>query len=292
MTLSPIQGHLYYYGGTLLDGASAQPTVAGTSDAKIDWLNDPIYAALVGPYSPLGTTMPTFFTQDKANASTQGKYWSQISQFDIASQTNFTGTGYAADGVALTTIAPYLDTTTYSPAAYSELFASTNTTGMENPPLAGATTNGFYATNMTYTGLQGVVIYKKTAGITSPKYWPLIGYLDLCGGSINTASTGTISNGQTSAINVTTNTGSNFTTYAAGAGIGSGNIGGQVYVGDGSNWEANTIASVTASSITLTNATSHAYASGTKILQANNASGDKVQVNLGTAVGMFMRLLA
>ena len=291
MTLSPIQGHLYYYGGTLLDGASAQPTVAGTSDAKIDWLNDPIYAALVGPYSPLGTTLPTFFTQDKANTSSMGKYWSQISQFDIANQTNFTGTGYAADGVALTTIAPYLDTTTYSPAAYSELFASTNTTGMENPPLAGATTNGFYAANMTYTGLQGVVIYKKTAGITSPKYWPLLGYLDLCGGSINTTSSGTIAQGQTTAIAVASTTG--FVTYAAGAGLGAGNIGGQVYVGDGSHWEANTISSISAGvSITLTNATANAYASGTKILQANNASGDKVQVNLGTAVGMFMRLLA
>jgi hypothetical protein len=160
---------------------------------------------------------------------------------------------------------------------------------MENPPLAGATTNGFYATNMTYTGLQGVVIYKKTAGITSPKYWPLLGYLDLCGGSINTTSSGTISNGQTTAIAVASTTG--FVTYAAGAGAG--NIGGQVYVGDGSNWEANTISSISAGvSITLTNATAHAYASGTKILQANNASGDKVQVNLGTAVGMFMRLLA
>ena len=294
MTLSPLQGHLYYYGGQLfISGATLNPKGSAVTDAKIDWYTDggagtqansKIYAALVGPYSPLGGTAPTLFSQLTAG-NTGGSapyqvYYSDISNYDISSQTGFTGTGYSAGGVQLLSIVPYLDAVTYSPLAYVEVFASNSSL---QAPARGSATNGFYATSMTYTGMQGVVIYKKTTGANTT--WPLLGYLDMCGGSINTVSTGTISNGQTAAINVTPNTGLNFTTYANG--VGTGGIGGQVYVGDVTHWEANTITSVTASTITLTNATSHAYATGTKILQANNASVDEVKIILGTAYGMF-----
>jgi hypothetical protein len=243
---------------------------AGGTDAKFDWTNDTFYGALVGPYN----NVP--YAQNK----TTHIHWSDISNYDIANQSGFTGNSpYAAGGVPLTTIAPYIDTSA-SPLIYAEFFASHSSM---QAPASGSALNGFLFTNATYTGMQGLVIYRK-GGATNTS--PLLGYLDLCGGSISSTSSGTISNGQTTAIATASTTG--FVVYSAGVN------GGQVIILDSgsANWEANTIKSISAGvSITLNSATAHSYSASSTILMGNNAAGDKCEVLLGGTTGLFMQLI-
>ena len=122
-------------------------TVGGET---ISWNNDPIYIALV---------LPTY-TQDHVN----DVHWSDV----VANE--FSGGGYTAGGIHLTTVAPYIDSTTWTPFEYCILTANA------------ASTPAYSATwlNMTFSTPPQAVVYKKgsTAAVS-----PLITCLDLSTGA-------------------------------------------------------------------------------------------------------------
>ena len=283
MTLANIQGHPYPYGAQLFGGAVG-------SDAKIDWTNDTIMIAAVGPYNNAA------FVQDKT-ATTQ-KYWQDIYHFDIFNQAtptfpiSFTGNSPmygAAGGVALTTLAPYLDITTNYPsnyvvltASYSNVQAPVNTAALSNNGTYSGTLNGVMFTNMSYSAMQGFVVYKKTgSGTNSSNSWPLLTYLDYSGGSINSLLTGTTNLGQ-KVVPVTSGTG-----FVAGQ---------TVTLFDNTPQSENlTIATggVSGNNITMTTNLVNTYhtANGAYLIQGNNASADKFTASFSAITGLITNLV-
>ena len=236
MTLTNLTGHLYYSAGNLFAGA------VGT-DATIDWTNDTIMLALVGVYGGAP------YVQDKTQ-----KYWSDVLHFDIGA----TGT-YTAAGMQLVTLAPYTDSTTAAPFYYNVMTASHASI---QAPTAYSTTNGIQLTNMTYSAMVGAICYKKTAGANTT--WPLIGYLDLSGGAINTVLTGAgpLNTSGQKTVGLTSGTGF---------------VNGQsVMIADANASETNVIASGQGTTtLTMTTNLAHTYSSTPWILQCNTASADK-----------------
>ena len=282
MTLTNVQGHLYPYGAQLLAGAVS-------TDAVIDWstATGNIYIAFVGPYNNLA------FVQDRSGATQ--KYWSDVVHYDIYNQATstfpaaFTGnapyaTGGGGGGAALVTLAPYADSTTASPATYVVLTAShasvqapVNTSGA---PYVG-TLNGLMFTNMTYSAMQGAIVYKKTGGASTT--WPLIGYLDYSGGSVNSliVTDAVYNKSGQKVVKVTS---------------GSGFVAGQtVTLFDSTPQSENlTIATggVSGQLITMTTNLVNTYTSGNGgyLIQANNANADKYTATFAAA-GMFAQLM-
>jgi hypothetical protein len=282
MTLTNVAGHLYPYGAQLLAGAVS-------TDAVIDWstATGNIYIALVGPYNNLP------FVQDKTGATQ--KYWADVASYDVYNQATptfpatFTGnapyaTGGGGGGAALVTLAPYTDPTTAAPLIYVVLTAShasvqapVNTAGA---PYAG-TLNGIMLTNMTYSAMQGAIVYKKTGGASST--WPLIGYLDYSGGSLNSLLVDDA---------VKNKVGQKVVLVTSGTGF----VAGQTVTlfDNNSHAENLTIAvgGISGNNLTMTTNLVNSYtaAHGGYCIQANNASSDKYTASFAAA-GMFAQLM-
>jgi hypothetical protein len=285
MTLTNVVGHLYPYGAQLMAGAVA-------ADSVIDWstATGNIYIALVGPYNNLP------FVQDKTGATQ--KYWSDVIHYDIYNQATpafplaFNGnapyaTGGGGGGAALVTLAPYTDSVTASPSIYIVLTAShasiqapVNTSGAPY----GGTLNGIMLTNMTYSAMQGAIIYKKTGGANTT--WPLIGYLDYSGGSVNslTVDDAVYNKSGQKVVKVTSGTG-----FVAGQTVTLFDTGG------GTPQSENLIigaGGVSGNLLTMATNLNNSYtaAHGGFCIQANNANSDKFTASFAAA-GMFALLL-
>jgi len=122
-------------------------TVGGES---VDWNSDPVYIALLA----------SAYTQDPVN----DVHWSDV----VAHE--FSGGGYTAGGIQLTTVAPYIDSTTWAPLNYCILTANA------------ASTPAYSATwlNMTFSTPPQAVVYKHASTAATS---PLITCYDLSDGA-------------------------------------------------------------------------------------------------------------
>jgi hypothetical protein len=266
--MTNLQAHMYPYGASLLWGATA-------NDDALDITNDPIYVLLVGVHS----NVP--FSQNIAH-----HYVHDIISYEISNQSGYGALAGYTDGVGvpLTTIAPIVDTSA-DPLIYSEFFASSDTEGNNAVPNPTTGINGFLCTGMSFIGMQGWVMYRKTAGTTNTG-WPLLGYGDLCGGSVQQALIGGSPFNTSGQNTIGVDDADGFVTYTLGV------PGGQVYIGDtAGHMEANTIASISGTAspftLTMTNPLAHTYGAGAIVLHANNAADDKCEIALGGATGVF-----
>ena len=116
----------------------------------VSWNDDDIYIALVLPD----------YSQDPVN----DVHWSDI----VAHE--FSGGGYGAGGIQLTTKAPYIDATTWAPLKYCILTANA----------ASTPTYSVTWTNMTFSTPPQAVVYKKASTTATS---PLITGLDLSDGA-------------------------------------------------------------------------------------------------------------
>jgi hypothetical protein len=249
------------------------------SDTAIDWTNDMFKIAFIGPH----LNVP--YTQDAATE----KYWSDIYLYDIYTQTGASWgstviggitTAIPIGGITLDTIEPVVDTGT-SPFTFIDLVA--NHASKQSLPIAyptsGYLTNGIVLTNATYAGMQGAVIYRKnaTGGTNASNTWPLITYLDLCGGSISALVTTANVTPASTTINVANTAGLVASDQP-------------IYLGDTSAFEQNFIHTIGTGTITLKNTPAHTYtlANNARILQANNALADKYTLTLAAAAVKMM----
>jgi hypothetical protein len=141
--------HPYYQGALRL-----HTTVSGD---RIDWTAGPIWLALVGSDQATGSV-------NYAQNQTTDIHWSDIVDgtynFEIA------GSGYTAGGVQLTTVSPYLDTTTVPGFAFIVFTAN-----------SGATPAHTQSWNLvTISDVLGAVVYKKGSTHAAS---PLLTYLDI-----------------------------------------------------------------------------------------------------------------